>query len=380
MTTLQTLHQLPASPRSSAALGGPGRSGLNQAEGRPGGFESFLAKTGGEAEAPGAAKNLARLKAAGMHNEMLASLMNQGGGETPSASLVERANLEALLSSGRFGNLLGEAKSGPEAGLSLNAKGLNSWRQMGGAQASGPEAGLTLNAKDINAWRQKSSALSLGRPAAASEAERLVAGAGQNYLLRPPQRLNQARSQVQESPLDVRSESPSAAMAALGLMDEAQSAQASPMAELLADPALPGGADKFSSDQLDKLVQKVALALNMDPNLIKAVIKTESNFNPQAVSKAGAKGLMQLMPLTARELGVKDPFNPVENVWAGARYLKKMLDRHKGNINNALASYNWGPGNFDRHGGLRMPGETKRYITAVNKHYAKLKQNKSFSA
>jgi soluble lytic murein transglycosylase-like protein len=118
----------------------------------------------------------------------------------------------------------------------------------------------------------------------------------------------------------------------------------------------------------------------MDPHLIKAVIKTESNFDPQAVSRAGAKGLMQLMPATARELGVKDPFNPVENIWAGARYLKKILDRHSGNINNALASYNWGPGNFDRHGGMRLPGETKRYITAVNKHYAKLKQNGAVQA
>jgi soluble lytic murein transglycosylase-like protein len=86
---------------------------------------------------------------------------------------------------------------------------------------------------------------------------------------------------------------------------------------------------------------------------------------------------MQLMPGTAKELGVKDPFNPVENVWAGARYLKKMLDRHSGNINNALASYNWGPGNFDRHGKTRLPGETKRYISTVNKNYASLKQKES---
>ena len=350
MSTLQTLHQLPAPPRYLAAQGGPGRSGLNTAEGRPGGFESFLsAVTGGEAEAPD--RNLARLKAAGMQHDMLASLVSPGGGEPPASSLVERANLEALMSSGRFGNLLGEPK------------------------VSGPEAGLSL--RDINSWRQKTGGLSLGRPGGASEAERLMAGAGQNYLIRPPQRLNLARPEARAMPEEA--DLPSAA---LGLIAELQSVPVAPelSAEAPADPAVPGGADKFNPDQLDKLVQKVALALNMDPNLIKAVIKTESNFDPKAVSKAGAKGLMQLMPLTARELGVKDPFNPVENVWAGARYLKKMLDRHRGNVNNALASYNWGPGNFDRHGGLRMPGETKRYITAVNKHYAKLKQNKSFSA
>ncbi len=109
--------------------------------------------------------------------------------------------------------------------------------------------------------------------------------------------------------------------------------------------------------------------------LVKMVIKTESNFKHTAVSKAGAKGLMQLMPGTAKELGVEDPFNPIENIWGGARYLKKMLDRHGGNINKALASYNWGPGNFDKYGqGGNMPRETRNYISIVNQHYAKFKK------
>jgi soluble lytic murein transglycosylase-like protein len=351
MTTLQTLSQLPAVPRSSAALGGPGRSGLTMtgAEGRKGSFESFLtAPTVGEAEAPGVARNLARLQTANMHNEMLANLLNQGGDENRSASLVERANLEALLSSGRFGNLLG------------------------GPKGSGLETGLTMNARALNSWRQKNGALSLGQPATAEEAMRPVTSPGLAYLIRPPQRLNPARVEIQETP----PEQPAPPPAASVQKADVQTAAAAPATEAAAE----GAAGQLTSDQLDKLVQKVALALNMDPHLIKAVIKTESNFNPQAVSKAGAKGLMQLMPATAKELGVKDPFNPVENIWAGARYLKKMLDRHSGNINNALASYNWGPGNFDRHGGMRLPGETKRYITTVNKHYAKLKQNNAFSA
>jgi soluble lytic murein transglycosylase-like protein len=300
---------------------------------------------------------------------MLASLLNQGGGETEAASLVERANLEALLSSGRFGNLLG------------------------GPKFSGSETGLTLNARDLNSWRQKNGPLSLGRPASASEAALLAAGPGQAYLIRPPQRSGQARFEVGESPPDQPRPGLTPAVADLkadGQTAPVQTAAVQPaavppaavpsLAEPLAGPAVEAGADKFTPDQLDKLVHKIALALNMDPHLIKAVIKTESNFNPKAVSKAGAQGLMQLMPTTAKELGVKDPFNPVENVWAGARYLKKMLDRHSGNINNALASYNWGPGNFDRHGGLRLPGETRRYISAVNKHYAKLKQNNASSA
>jgi soluble lytic murein transglycosylase-like protein len=89
---------------------------------------------------------------------------------------------------------------------------------------------------------------------------------------------------------------------------------------------------------------------------------------------------MQLMPATARELGVRDAFNPVENIWAGARYLKKMLDRHGGNVKNALASYNWGPGNFDRQGSHRMPGETRRYISVVTRHYDRFKRADTFQA
>jgi soluble lytic murein transglycosylase-like protein len=330
------------------------------AEDRKGGFESFLAAmAGGEAEAPGAARNLARLKAAGMHNEMLASLLSQGGGETQAASLVERANLEALLSSGRFGNLLG------------------------GPKVSGSEPGLTLNARELNAWRQKNGPLGLGRPAAASEAARSADDPGRANLIRPPQRSGLTRLETRESPPEetLAGLPPAADLKAEARpTPEAKPASVPPAAEPPAVPAAEADAGQFTSDQLDKLVQKIALALNMDPHLIKAVIKTESNFDPKAVSRAGAKGLMQLMPTTAKELGVKDPFNPVENVWAGARYLKKMLDRHAGNINNALASYNWGPGNFDRHGGLRLPGETRRYISAVNRHYAKLKQNNASSA
>ena len=134
--------------------------------------------------------------------------------------------------------------------------------------------------------------------------------------------------------------------------------------------------NKFTREKLDKLVNKVSLALGIDANLVKAVIKTESNFNHRAVSPAGAKGLMQLMPGTARDLGVQDPFNPVENIWAGSRYLKQMLERHNGSLNKALASYNWGPGNFDRYGrNGNMPGETRRYISSVNKYYTQFKQD-----
>ncbi|MDR1607802.1 MAG: lytic transglycosylase domain-containing protein, partial [Deltaproteobacteria bacterium] len=128
------------------------------------------------------------------------------------------------------------------------------------------------------------------------------------------------------------------------------------------------------SDKVEVIINKVAGALGLDPSLIKAVVKTESNFNQKAVSSAGAKGLMQLMPKTAKEMGVEDPFNPFENIWGGARYLKKMLDRHGGDLNKALAAYNWGPGNLAKHGSSRMPGETRKYIEVVNRHYARFKK------
>jgi soluble lytic murein transglycosylase-like protein len=118
----------------------------------------------------------------------------------------------------------------------------------------------------------------------------------------------------------------------------------------------------------------VGQALGLDPSLIKAVIKTESNFNPMAVSKAGAKGLMQLMPGTAKEMGVSDPFNAMENIWGGAKYLKRMLDSYGGNLNKALAAYNWGPGNYRKHGGKSMPKETRRYIEVVNRNYNRFKK------
>ncbi|MDR0550181.1 MAG: lytic transglycosylase domain-containing protein [Deltaproteobacteria bacterium] len=129
-----------------------------------------------------------------------------------------------------------------------------------------------------------------------------------------------------------------------------------------------------SQAAVEGLIAKVATALGLDSALIKAVVKTESNFNQKAVSKAGAKGLMQLMPATAKEMGVNDPFNPLENIWGGARYLKRMLDRHGGDLNTALAAYNWGPGNVDRHGDSRLPKETRRYIEAVNRNYARFKK------
>lgn len=132
-----------------------------------------------------------------------------------------------------------------------------------------------------------------------------------------------------------------------------------------------GGIDGGSAGlTLEGIIQKASRRYGVDGGLIKAVIKAESDFNPRAVSPVGAQGLMQLMPSTARGLGVTDPFDPEQNVMAGTRFLKDMLQRYGGNLDEALAAYNWGPGNVDRHGTDRLPHETRAYLGRVKGLYA----------
>ena len=111
------------------------------------------------------------------------------------------------------------------------------------------------------------------------------------------------------------------------------------------------------------LIDRVSGEYGVDPKLIRSMIDQESKFNPKAVSPKGAKGLMQLMPGTAEEMGVKDPFNPEENIRGGVGYYKKMLDAQGGDQARALAAYNFGPGNVAK--GLEWPKETRDYIAAV---------------
>lgn len=120
----------------------------------------------------------------------------------------------------------------------------------------------------------------------------------------------------------------------------------------------------------DDLIKEAALTYHLDPNLIRAVMRAESAFNPLVVSPVGAQGLMQLMPAVAEELGVTDVFDPRQNVMAGARYLRILLDRHKGNIRLALASYNAGPGNVDRYKGVPPFEETRNYVKKITDYLA----------
>lgn len=146
----------------------------------------------------------------------------------------------------------------------------------------------------------------------------------------------------------------------------AESGQDAPAESL--PPASAAPDPQIGSSSIDSIIQKAAKRYGVEAGLIKAVIKTESNFNPNAVSHAGAQGLMQLMPATARGLGVTDSFDPEQNVMGGTRFLKDMLDRYGGDMDKALAAYNWGPGNVDR-GRKPLPTETREYLTQVKRRY-----------
>jgi len=123
------------------------------------------------------------------------------------------------------------------------------------------------------------------------------------------------------------------------------------------------------SQWLDPIIAKASKRYGVEMGLIKAVIKAESNFNPNAVSSAGAQGLMQLMPGTARALGVHNSFDPEQNVMAGTRFLRDLLNRYNGKLDSALAAYNWGPGNVDKRPD-HLPRETRDYLARVKQLYS----------
>jgi soluble lytic murein transglycosylase-like protein len=128
-----------------------------------------------------------------------------------------------------------------------------------------------------------------------------------------------------------------------------------------------------SRESIDRLVSAAGSAWHVDPSLIKAVIAGESGFITGATSEAGARGLMQLMPRTAALLGVTDAYDPKQNVWAGTRYLREMLDRFGGNVEKALAAYNAGPAAVEKYGGVPPYAETQRYVKTVLAGYARYK-------
>ncbi len=125
----------------------------------------------------------------------------------------------------------------------------------------------------------------------------------------------------------------------------------------------------FSQQDIDAAIEKAAERHNVDANLVRAVIKVESNFNPNAVSRKGAMGLMQLMPQTARQLNVTNPFDPEQNVDAGVRHLKKLMESYGGDVRLTLAAYNAGAGAVARSAGVPHYAETRNYVRRITQLY-----------
>ncbi len=126
---------------------------------------------------------------------------------------------------------------------------------------------------------------------------------------------------------------------------------------------------RYAEREFYRVISEVAKKYSVNPALIKAIIKAESDFDPTAVSTAGAQGLMQLMPVTANRLGVSDPFDPKENIEGGIRYFKTLLDTFGNDTRLALAAYHAGENNVLRYGGLPPIPQTQEYVERVIRYY-----------
>lgn len=124
-----------------------------------------------------------------------------------------------------------------------------------------------------------------------------------------------------------------------------------------------GGQASFSQAELELIAERAAEKYGLAPELVKSVVAAESSWRVDAESHAGAQGLMQLMPGTARDMGVSDSFDPRQNIEGGTKYLSSLVKRYDGDVKKALAAYNWGPGNLAKGG--RQPAETRNYVAKV---------------
>lgn len=128
-------------------------------------------------------------------------------------------------------------------------------------------------------------------------------------------------------------------------------------------------------ESVSDLIKRYASVFHLEDSLVRAVIKVESDYNPNALSNKGAQGLMQLVPETAHDMNVNDPFNPEDNIRGGSRYLRMMLDQFDGSLDLALAAYNAGPSAVRRHGGIPPYEETRNYVEKVKKYLRHYRQN-----
>ena len=131
---------------------------------------------------------------------------------------------------------------------------------------------------------------------------------------------------------------------------------------------------RYSTEKYDDIIANASQQYDVSFPLLKAIIKAESDFDPRAVSKKGAKGLMQIMPENFKPLGIKDPFDPSQNIHAGARYFKQMYDRFKGKLSLSLAAYNAGPKAVERYKTVPPYEETEEYVKRVLKFYHSYKK------
>jgi soluble lytic murein transglycosylase-like protein len=151
-------------------------------------------------------------------------------------------------------------------------------------------------------------------------------------------------------------------------------APSSPVMNTAANEATPDNREilrgrAMSSGELDSIIQAAAQRHDVDPNLVRALIKVESNFDAHAVSRKGAMGLMQLMPSTARTLNVSNPFDPQQNVDGGVRHLKRLLQDFNGDVKLSLAAYNAGAGAVTRSNGVPPYAETRNYVKRITTLY-----------
>lgn len=147
--------------------------------------------------------------------------------------------------------------------------------------------------------------------------------------------------------------------------------QISPLLQAAAVQTSPGSFTQSLDAQfnvptsMEAVFQEASRTYDIPPAVLKAVAKAESNFNPNAKSHCGAMGVMQLMPATARSLGVSDPWNARQNIMGGSKYLRDMLNKYDGNLKLALAAYNAGSGNVDKYGGVPPFAETQNYVKKI---------------
>lgn len=130
-----------------------------------------------------------------------------------------------------------------------------------------------------------------------------------------------------------------------------------------------GTTSSSSKTDLDAYFEEAARTYGVDVNLLKAIAHTESNFNPNATSSSGAMGVMQLMPSTAKSLGIKDAYNARDNIMGGAKVISQHLSRYNGDVSLALAAYNAGSGNVEKYGGIPPFTETQNYVKKVLAYY-----------